>query len=332
MGRCRWCLQSLCLVLELADAQALPEAGEWQRAMEAGHAAVAKGQLVEAERLFAAAMRMCENRPADLGRLARSVLQMGVLRETQGRCDEAVSLLLRGIGMLEQHAEAAPAAVSEAWQALGTAYFCQRRYAQSQRAYLKALELSGPSARRDTSREIVLLSALGTAYRYGGSLRQAEETFARGQELLERDPSAAAPIAVFFLNNLAAIRRMAGRYAEAEAALFKAVDVLARGNDPDGVASAYVWGSLGLLHSTRRQYAQAVEPFRKSAALIAAGVPVWRGDAEVILQGYAHCLQKLGDRAGAGKVKAAAAEMLSSMPREQTGGMTLDIREPGVSK
>ena len=70
-----------------------------------------------------------------------------------------------------------------------------------------------------------------------------------------------------------------------------------------------------------------MEPYRRSAALISSGAAVWRGDAELILQGYAACLRKLGKHSEAGKVKSDSAAVLSALHPDQRGDLMLDVRD-----
>ncbi|MGA2196182.1 MAG: tetratricopeptide repeat protein [Bryobacteraceae bacterium] len=299
--------------------------------LQAATAARLSGHYAQAGELYTFAIRDLEAVGITDVRLARSLLDLGGVREVQGRCQQAADLVLRGLRILEAADQPDPFARSEAWQELGKAYYCQRQYSKADQALHRALgiEQSTPAPRQDRLAEI--LASQGGVYEFEGRFAEAETAFERAQSIIDQNPRADSMDAAFLRNNLGMLFRMMGRNAESEAAFLGGLALAEAATTPNPVMEIALLDNLASLDLARKQYRDAAARFERALRLLDRGTPLLPRAAGQILRDYAACLRKLGDRSRARTLNTRAAALLSSQ-EDGNGRLVVDVTELAQAK
>lgn len=172
------------------------------------------GNFAQAGDLYTTAIRDLEAAGGSNVRLARLLVELGSVREAQGNCQQAVTLVTRGIRILEAANDRDFQGESDAWLALSKAEGCERQYSKAGEALQRAfdIEQSGPAPRKDELVEIVV--AQGVLQVSERRFAEAEKAFKQAQAITNQDSPPDAMAAVLVLNNLGAVYRAMGRGAE----------------------------------------------------------------------------------------------------------------------
>ena len=314
---------ALCLWSTLGMAQSFPEA-EWMRLRGAGRAAFEAGSYDSAQRHYADALRLAESTGSRGIWLARSLTELGAMRNTVRRCDEGVQLGMRSIRVYEALDAAPPGEAAQAWVNLARSYYCQGLFSNAETAFRKGLDLAERSPTVSKSDAAEILASLVAVYQKRRKDREAIEAAERALALLRDLPNANPRTRTLLLNNLGALYSRKGRSAEAAttlAAALEATRAIANERDP---AKFYVVSNLGFTAFAEGCYRDATARLSEALELVDRGVALSEVELETFLRGYSHCLSKLGRKADAKRLfaRAAALKKESATPdsREWTNG------------
>jgi len=320
-------LGTMCAVLALPvrsfSAGREPDPGQLT---QAAGSAFQSGNFALAGELCTAAIRDLEAAGVTDHRLASSLLNLGRVREVQGRCGEASDLFLRAIRILEAAPQPDPFQRSDAWGALAKAYNCQHQYSKAELALRRALEIeqSAPAPRSDQLVE--LLAGQGGVYEAEGKFAEAEAAFLRAQSLLNQDPRVDSNRAALLLNNLGALRRLMGRYVESEAAFLQGLSLAEAAATWDLGLEVGLLYNLAALDVERKQFREAANHFAKAVRLLDNTTSLPPRTIGDLLRNYAACLRKVGDRRQATTLDTRAAALLNSQP-DGNGRLIVDVTE-----
>jgi tetratricopeptide (TPR) repeat protein len=325
---------ALCLWSALAIAQSFPEA-EWARLREAGSAAFASGSYESAERHFADALRLAEATGSKDIRLARSLAELGIMRTMARRCDEGIQLGMRSIRIYETLDAVSPAEAAQAWLNLARSYYCQGLFSNAEAAYRKGLDRAerAPAAAKGEIAEI--LASLAHVYQKrhndGAAIEVAERALALVRDLPKVKPRTRA----LLLNNLGALYVRTGRKQEAAKTLAEALEAVQAIPNERDPARFYVVSNLGFTAFEDGRYGEAAARLYEALDLADRGAALTAVELETFLQGYSHCLAKLGRKADAKRILARATALKKRSAKPDPREWTTDWREltaPGERK
>ena len=306
-------------------------AGDSSQLIAHARAALETGDYTRADDLYTSAIRILEGASVTDGNLASSLVGMGGVRIVQGRCGQGSDLALRGIEILQAAPLPDPFELSEAWATLGKAYHCQRHYTQAEQAYRHAIdaEQSGPVLRPD--RLVELLASQGVVYESERKFTDAENSFQRAQSVINRNPQMDANEGALLLNNFGLLLRLMGRGGESEATLRQGLALAEAAPHQDPGLVVYLEQNLATIDVGRKHYQDAAVRYAKAVRLLDLGTALSPRDAAAVLNDYAACLRKLGDRRQAKTLETRAAALLSNQP-EGNRRQTVDVAEFARSK
>jgi hypothetical protein len=294
--------------------------------LQAARSARLSGSYVVADELYTAAIRDLETAgPSDL-RLARSLLELGGVREVQGRCQQAADLVRRGIRILEAAEPPNPFDTSEAWQALGKAYDCEHLYSKAEPAMQRAFDLEQSAAAPRPDRLVEILASQGVVYESEHRFAEAETVFERAQSILVKNPRVSPMEAALLLNNLGLLYRMMGRNAESKSTFLQGLALADAADAPDAGAQVSLLYNLASLDLAGKQYRDAAVRFERILRLLDRGAPLPPRSAGQMLQDYSACLRKLGNGSQAKAMQTRASALLVSQP-DGNGRMMVDATE-----
>jgi len=296
------------------------------RLLQAARIALQSGDFAQADELYTSAIPDLEAAgPADI-RLAPSLVELGAARAAEGRCQQAVDLIVRGIHLLDAAPQSGASQRSEAWEELAKAYHCQRQYSKAEQALSRALDIehNAPSPRPD--RLVELLAGQGMVYQSERKFAQAETVFRSAQSVLDRSPRVNPLEAALLLNNHGLLLRLTGRTAESEATFRRGLALVESAATPDPGMEASLLDNLASLDLARKQYHDAAVFFSNALRLIDRGTSLPPRTAAQILHDYALCLRKLGDRDQAKSLDTRAAALQSSQP-DGDPSLVVDVAE-----
>jgi len=300
--------------------------GDSGQLIQAARSAYQSGNFAQAGELYTSAIRDLEAAGVSDVRLASSLVGLGEVRGSQGRCGEASDLVLRGIRIIEAAPNSDSFARGEAWETLGKAYDCQHQFSKADLALRRALdaEQSAPAPRPD--RLVELLASKGAVYESERNYTAAEATFQRALSFLDQHPRVDSMEAALLLNNLGLLLRLMGRDADSEATFRRGLGLVQAATAPDlgmEVSLRYNLASLDVAH---KQFREAAGHFATAARLLDKGAPLPPRVAAQILREYAACLRKLGERRQAKSLDTRSAALLSSQ-QEGNERLIVDVTE-----
>jgi tetratricopeptide (TPR) repeat protein len=296
-----------------------------QLLLAAGNARLS-GHYAQAGELYTSAIRDLEAAGVTDARLGRSLVELGNVREVQGRCDLAAGLILRGIRILEAADGWAAFELTDAWQKLGRAYDCLRQYSKAAEALGHAFQVEQSAPAPRPHKLVELLASQGGVYQSQRKFAEAERAFERAQSILDRNPRIDSTEAALLLNNLGTLYRAMGRKAQPEAAFRRGLALAEAAAAPDSGVEASLLDNLASLSLARKQYRDAAATFERALRLLDRGAPVPPAAAVQILRDYAKCLRKLGQRDPAKTLEARAAALSSGQP-DAAGPVVVDATE-----
>jgi len=323
----------VCIALAL-PMRLLPAAPDrhWDQLMQAARAAVEDRQYAEAGELYTSAIHELEAAQVTDGRLAGSLLELGRVRNLQGRCQQASDLVLHGIRILDTQPQPDASEQGAAWQELGLAYNCQQQYSKEGHALRRALDFEqGASAPRN-DRLVAILSEMGTVYQFEHRYVEAEAVFERAQSILDRDPRANPMEAALLLNNLGMLQRMMGRLSESDATLHRALGLLEATPAPDVGLQVALLYNLASLDFARKHYPDAAASFQRAVELLGKDTRLRPAERAQFLYDYAACLRRLGDKSKARNIETTAAALRNSQPEERNRRLVVDVTELSPSR
>jgi tetratricopeptide (TPR) repeat protein len=284
------------------------------------------GHYAEAGEFYTAAIRDLEAAGVTGARLGRSLVELGNIREVQGHCDLAAGLILRGIRILEA-ADGRPSfELTEAWQKLGRAYDCLRQYSKAAQALGRAFQFERSAPAPRPNKLVELLASQGGVYQSQRKFAEAERAFEHAQSILDRNPRIDPTEAALVLNNLGTLYRAMGRNAQSQAAFRRGLALAEAAAAPDSGVEVSLLDNLASLGLARKQYREASASFERALRLLDRGAPVPPVAVVQIVQDYAKCLRKLGQRDPAKTLEARAAALSSGQP-DAAGPLVVDATE-----
>lgn len=308
----RWLrLGLLCAVLASASAGAAVQS--WQTRYDEARAAYATGDLPLAEQAGRAALEQARaggggNQPF----VASSLNLLALVRQRQGRADEAAALLREALAVSEGTADGAANSAALALN-LGHALEALGRPDEALAAYGRALgHAQAPTARTDGA--AARQQALQALARLHAALGQDEQAARYNRQLLEGEPGASPamqadalerqaqwqqrqgdlgaarqsleralalreglspPDSEGLLRSLAGLADVLGRMGLHDAAepLHRRAVALLEQSDPQGAALAGHLNELGLWHWQRKEYPAAQALLERAQAIIGARAP-----------------------------------------------------------
>lgn len=240
----------------------------WQSAYDRGAHAYASGDLVAAESAARDALaRARAGEGSNASYVASSLNLLALVRQREGKVDEAVGLLGQALDLSENtfgdHPNTAALALN-----LGNALDAGRRSEDALRAYGRALAIAeraeAAAVRQDA------LQALGRLHAERGELERAQ---AYDQRLLAAGDTLALPVRAAALERLARAWQQRGDLPAAHAALVQALALRERADppDPEGVLSGIE--ALAQLLVRMDQGAQAALLHERAVTLLQVADP-----------------------------------------------------------
>jgi tetratricopeptide (TPR) repeat protein len=251
---------------------------------------------------------------------------LGNLLNTIGQCEESSKLLVRSVQVFDSLPDAVRADRGAAWHALSAAYYCRHLFSQAERASLEALRLEEGAA---TAMQVDLLAGLGAIYQKERKYADATAVLERARVLAAGEKSRSTAL---LLNNLGTLYGFLQRYGEAESSLREALRMLDTMRPEDRSAKAVTLSNLGIATAAQKKYAEAISLFARSVELIDDGAALTPFDVMEILQGYATCLRRNGQKEEAAAVTARAALLQRSQPRQDPGTWSVGVSDLGRRK
>jgi tetratricopeptide (TPR) repeat protein len=286
----------------------------WVVIMLHGAAALEAGRQAEADAWYESAVKVCEDSVLGGERFAHSLYSLGVVRQAEGRLEEAENLMRRALGVFESPAVRKTAEIVDAWRTLATNYSSRRLYQKAESAARRALEIETAAAVPRADRVVGILSTLAAILLQQSRYAESAEALERAEGFLERVPQHSL-LHALLLNNLGGLQRRIGHDAKAVNTFSRGVALVDRTTDPwTLVLAVQLWCNLGVIYYEQKQYARAAEPLSRAVEAIDKGAPLGSELAASVLRAYALCLRKVGGKARARQLEARATALESSVP------------------
>jgi tetratricopeptide (TPR) repeat protein len=270
------------------------------------------GNYTRASELYGSLIRTLEEAGSTDSRLARSLVGLGGVREAQGKCQQAADLIIRAIHLLDTPAQPRPFLQSESWQALAKAYNCLGTYSKATTSLQHAFdaEQSAPAPRPD--RLVEILSSAGAVYNSSGKLAEAQASLERARSVIDRYPKVSPTEAALLLNNLGLLYRLNGRIQDAEDSYRRGLALMEDSSTPGFELEISLLVNIAAIDENRKHHKDAADSYEKAVALLDRGSSLPPRSFGTILQGYAACLRKLGQRDRAKILEARATALIGS--------------------
>jgi tetratricopeptide (TPR) repeat protein len=282
--------------------------------MNAARAALDGGRYQEAERIYAAAIAECHGACAAGPELGRAIFQLGLAKMGEARYFEAADLFQRSIGALAEKPGVAAAEFANIWTAMGSAYYYERLYARSEKAYAAALEIRERRIPADRGAMAEILSNLGMVYVQQDRCDEARNTIEKARTLAESDAAISDVSRASLLNNSGTLHRSCGPTEGAEQEFQAALRVLRRSRDHAEMLTATVANNFALELMHRNDFDGAACLFERVLRVMEMPMPLPSTYAVRMLQNYAFCLRKQGKSKEARRVESRAEMIIAAMP------------------
>lgn len=181
-----------------------------------------------------------------------SLRSLGILRDEQGRYDDAAAAYGRAVAVSERQLGEEHALTGAVYQAMGVHLEWQSRFLEARDYYEKALRVIGSIYGRSSRRYGDYLSGVATIEQRLGNSQRAVELLSEAIEILEAAQGARNHLLAQPLNKLATLYRDAGELPEARRLYQRAIDILLDLNEQTGHPHRLIDAYLGLA-STERQ-------------------------------------------------------------------------------
>jgi tetratricopeptide (TPR) repeat protein len=193
------------------------------------------------------------------------LITMAHLSQKQGKESEAEQLLKHALSKSEQQADAQPTTAT-ILASLGSLYNSQKRYAEAEPLYQRALAIGEQFWGGDHLSTSTCLNNLATTYLCQGKYAEAEPLLQRALSIREQRLGTIHPFVVVSLLNLAALFIVQQRYAEAEsqfARVFSVQEALGE----DGRVTADELDTLADLYKTQGKDPNADPLYQRALSL-----------------------------------------------------------------
>ncbi len=198
---------------------------------------------------------------------ARSLNNLGLLYQDQGRYDEAEPLLKRSLVIYEKTLGPEHLAVARGLNNLAELYRNLSRYAEAEPLYKRALSIAEKALGTEHPTVATILNNLAILYHAQGRYAEIEPLHKRSLAIREKTLDPDHPDVATSLNNLAGLYRDLSRYAEAEPLYKRSLAILEK---TLGLEHPYVAGSLNnlaLLYTVQSRDAEAEPLYKRSLAI-----------------------------------------------------------------
>jgi serine/threonine protein kinase/Tfp pilus assembly protein PilF len=174
------------------------------------------GKLDLADPLLVSALEERKKIAGDEGKVANSLVALGLLRKDQGKLEEAETLVRQGLEMNQRLQSASSTDVARSMVALGSVLEVRAKYDQARQVLETALKMQpqNRSANAETSEN---LTELANVYFYQGDYDLSEKFNNQALEIDRRLLGDENPSVAQELNNLGAIEMNRGNYPASEA-------------------------------------------------------------------------------------------------------------------
>jgi tetratricopeptide (TPR) repeat protein len=300
---------------------------QYEKSLTRARVAFLKGSYEEADKIYQQVIKQQQAAGAQSVLLARSTYELGATRKMEGRCDEAATLIQHGLAMLAVSPDPAPSEMANVWEALGAARSCDYAYTQAEHAYQKALEIErrSPKPRKRTIFEIQ--ASLATVYQDEGKFKEALATYEAAQAL-EGDPEVDPLLRALMAGTYGPLLRSQGREAEAADAIEKGLAIVRSTPDPDGMTTAILLNAEALIQVDRKAYPEAAQSLSEALDRSSRGTASLRpGDRAQLLQNYAYCLRKLGDKKQARAIESQAGQLTAGLRTNVSQDSLVDVSQ-----
>lgn len=337
---------SVALAVLLVAAAAGAQSAGWDELIAAGVKAYREGRLVDAERYFAGALAVAEGPTPRRWDLVVGLAKLADAVSAQGRQEDAEALYRQALTVAEELRGNEHPSLLDPIKGLALFYVRNRRYAQAERLFERALALSQRNHDRETAAYLHLISDLSRAQ---GKYTEAESLVRQALVLLERsggtDERGLGALGAA-LSDLVTLLRIQGKIAESEATAeraeksfvqdFEKVEPLVRQAlasrsqllGPQNPALVNSLHYLARLLESRKRYDDA-EPLYQRALEILTNVD---GPADltlaVSLEMYGALLRKMG-RENEARIREARAAAIRVAAERQEAATVLEekVRE-----
>ena len=234
---------------------------------EQGSQLYVAGKYAEAIPLIeqALAIRQRVLGPEDLT-TAESLDNLAGLYRAIGNNDQAESLYLQALGIVEKGSDPEPTVAS--LNNLASFYRTNTAYDKAEPLLKRAIAIRERSSGREAPATATSLNTLALLYHAMGLYDKAEPLFIRALAIRKKTLGPDNPATATSLNNLAALYRATGDYTQAEQLYKEALAIRKKVLRPNDPATATVLNNLGELFHTREDYGEAESHYEQALAIL----------------------------------------------------------------
>jgi serine/threonine protein kinase/Tfp pilus assembly protein PilF len=241
--------------------------------LELGRAHMGAGDLTAAEAPMQQALRLAQS---DAGAISvetgRALWNLGMLRNQQGKNNEAKELYNRSLGILKS-SNAPQTDISPVLNDLASVYTREHQWALAKQAYEQALEIDRRALGDDHPRVAFRLQNLAIVAQNMGDLQQAEALYLEAIKRQEHTYGDRHPETVIAKGNYGMLLQREGRLTEAEPLLRDAVSTRVSLYGPDNYNVGYARVSLAILLHDKGDLASSESEFRQALAIYDKSLP-----------------------------------------------------------
>ena len=253
--------------LVLVSTPVLAGEAEWKAHMDAGTLAYSAGDYRAATERFEAALREAESFGRSDPRLAKTLSDLALLYDAQGRFAEAEPLLRRSLEILEKALGPNHLEVGAKLNSLALLYRAQVRYAEAEPLNQRSLGIAVKALGANHQIVGTSLNNLALLYREQGRFAEAEPLYYRSLVIREKALGPDHPDVGVSLNNLAALYQAQGRFAEAEPLFRRSLSISEKVLGPDHPSVGTMLNNLAELYDAQGRYAEAEPLSRRSLGI-----------------------------------------------------------------
>jgi tetratricopeptide (TPR) repeat protein len=324
----KWMLMLLVCLVAGTRLPAESGPGQWEQLMLQARAAFKDGHYAESDKLYGSAATACETAGIRDERFARSLYELAMVRQAEGRVEEASNLYQRGIAILENIPDRSPSELGDVWQALAATYLQRRLFAKAENASQRALDIESAAPTPRANRISEDLTTLAAIDQFEGKYAEAETVLDRAEALADKAPKDGSLNSVLLLANLGTLFRDRGKPDEAEDAFRRGLAALNGTEDRSGLLlAAHLWNNIGAIEFGRNEYGKAEGAFSRALEIIAKGIPLGPAGVAKVMRNYAACLRRKGNKAEARRMESKAAELARNLPQDRERELVVDVTE-----
>ena len=259
-----WLLLGILCLASFAVAQETA----WEKYIKAGEEAYRRGQYVEAQKQFLAALKEAERFGNLDPRLATSLNDLAEVHRKQGQYAKAEPLFRRSLAMQENALGPEHPNVALSLNNLAALYYAQGEYAEAEPLLQRSLAIREKALGPQHPDVAQSLNNLAVLYLAQGEYGEAERLARRALAIQEKALGSEHRDVALSLNNLAELYRNQGKYGEAEPLHKRSLAIREKALGPDHPDVAQSLNNLALFYHDQGEYAKAEPLHRRTLAIM----------------------------------------------------------------